>query len=251
MTPPPDLPGTLTRRQLAGMWFGGVFFWPRGRRKLAGIEFRVIRGKRSGRRFLRIHGSEPTAAEVLELHMKRARGTAFIIASQVRNVTWKGGLLDPNRMFSHEGAERNLRSLNSGWNEAQLISALMVLDARRHQLVDAVRPHGGEVLIAMHNNGPGYSVRDEIDGSDRWALNDQANPHEFCLCTSPADFEVLSRGSYNVVLQYRKPLATAPDDGSLSRLAAVEGFRYVNIEAGLGKKDKQSAMLEWVDGVLK
>jgi hypothetical protein len=110
-----------------------------------------------------------------------------------------------------------------------------------------VCPRNGDVLIALHNNGPGYSVQDETGISDRTALNDAANPHEFCLCTDPADFARLATGAYNVVLQNRAPRV---DDGSLSRLAALRGFRYVNIEAGLGRDQKQKAMLDWVDSAL-
>ena len=36
------------------------------------------------------------------------------------------------------------------------------------------------------------------------------------------------------------------EDGSLSRLMAKRGIRYVNIEAGIGKAAEQKAMLDWV-----
>ena len=229
------------------MQFGWLTFWRRGRRKFSGIEFRVMHGHHSGRRFLLIHGDESTAREVLAKFIKSAHGTALLIENEKRNVPFKAGKLDPNRMFSREGADRNLRRLNPDWNEAQIQSGLIVLDRQRHQLAGAVRPHDGDVLIAVHNNGPGYSVNDEIPIADQVALNDAANPHEFCLCTDPRDFEKLRGGSYNVVLQNRTP---KEDDGSLSRLAAKQGWRYVNIEAGLGRAGKQRAMLEWLNAAL-
>jgi hypothetical protein len=42
---------------------------------------------------------------------------------------------------------------------------------------------------------------------------------------------------------------TAPkeDDGSLSRLAAKLGIRYINLECGLGKVDRQREMLGWLE----
>jgi hypothetical protein len=49
------------------------------------------------------------------------------------------------------------------------------------------------------------------------------------------------------VLQQKKP---AEDDGSLSRLAANRGVRYVNLEVRMGNSDRQTEMLRWLDSVL-
>ena len=40
------------------------------------------------------------------------------------------------------------------------------------------------------------------------------------------------------------------DDGSLSRLCATRGVRYVNIEAALGNAEAQQRMLDWIERVL-
>jgi hypothetical protein len=226
---------------------GWLLFWRRDRKKLAGIRFRVLRNGRSNRRFLMIHGNEQTAREVLTAHMKQAAGIAYLVENMERNVEFRSGELDPNRMYSREGAERNLRRLNPQWSEGEIQSALTYLDRRRDDVLKAVRPKDGDVLIAVHNNSQGYSVRDEVPISNRIAMNDADNPNEFCLCTDERDFELLSKGTYNVVLQNR---TDAADDGSLSRFAARSGFRYVNIEAALGKFDRQRAMLQWVDATL-
>lgn len=237
----------LDRREFLGSFLTALAFWrPRDRRKLAGIQFRRIRNGHGRRRYLLIHGNESTAREVLTSHLRTASGTAWLAENTTRNVVIQSGELDPNRMFSRDGAERNLRALNPGWHEAQLLNGLLLLDRERHQLLNAVWPARGDALIVVHNN-TGYSVNDEIANSNRKALNDGGNPHEFCLCTNESDFELLSKGAYNVVLQNRPP---GVEDGSLSRYAAREGFRYVNIEAELGKFEKQRAMLEWVDGAL-
>ena len=66
------------------------------------------------------------------------------------------------------------------------------------------------------------------------SLREPGNPHAFFLCTDPRDFEVLKTSPYNVVLQQRAP---AQDDGSLSRLAAARGFRYVNLEVAAGQAE--------------
>lgn len=246
--PPQSRETALNRREFLGISLSWLFFWrKRDHRKLAGIQFRVIRNGSSARRYLLIHGNEETARQVLTSHMSKAKGVAYLVQNSGRNVLLRGGQLDPNRMYSREGADRNLRLLNSNWAEAQLINALMDLDRSRYELIRSVWPSHGNVLIALHNNSQGYSVKDEVSISNNTALNDAANPHEFCLCTDQRDFEALSHGPYNVVLQNR---TSAPDDGSLSRFAAREGFRYVNIEAGLGKFEKQRDMLEWVDRTL-
>jgi hypothetical protein len=246
----PHYPETATsRREFLGSFLGALVFWrSRDRRTLAGIEFQRLRNERhSPRRYLLIHGNEQTAREVLTKHLETAQGTAWLVRNTTRNVAIGAGVIDPNRMFSRDGAERNLRTLNPDWSEAQIENGLLFLDRKRGQVLDAVRPGHGDVLIAMHNNSESYSVKDEVTASDRTALNDAANPHEFCLCTDAGDFDRLAHGPYNVVLQNHP---AGVDDGSLSRYAARRGFRYVNIEAGLGRFEKQKAMLDWLDGAL-
>lgn len=230
------------RRQFLAVSFGWLLFW-RHRRKLAGIEFHYIRHGAGSRRYLLIHGNEETARRVLTEHMRQATGTAWLVVNRTRVVLFQHGNLDPNRMFSREGAERNLRTLNPAWTPGQLAKALDYLDRHRRQLLDAVRPEDGNLLIATHNNQE-YSVQDEVPISNRVALNDAAHPHEFCLATDPRDFDLLSKGPYNVVLQNHPQ---GDDDGSLSRYAALHNWRYVNLEVALGNYEKQREMLAWID----
>jgi hypothetical protein len=150
-------------------------------------------------------------------------------------------------MFSRVGAEKNLRAQNSGADEAQLRRALDLLDKDRPAFVRAIRPRDGGLLICLHNNGPGYSVNDEVPISDKTSLKNPDNPREFMLCTDPRDFDRLSQSPFNVVLQEKAP---PEDDGSLSRLAAKEKFRYMNIEVPHGNAAQQRAMLEWAEANL-
>lgn len=236
----------LSRRSFLAAGF--PFFWRRGIVTLGGVRFRVIRHGRTARHYLRIHGNEETAREVLEAHLKAHDGIGYIAAGRERNVPVDGGKLDPNRMFSRTGAEKSLRNLNAGWSEAQVSRALGWLDHRREKLVRALLPPPGELLIALHNNSEGYSVKDEIPISDRTSIAKPAEPHEFFLCTNPDDFAVLAQSPYNVVLQQFGP---KEDDGSLSRLAAKRAARYVNLEVALGQAQKQKEMLEWAERNLK
>jgi hypothetical protein len=213
---------------------------------LAGARFRILRNGRSLRRYLRIHGNEETARQVLERHMETHEGIAYVIENRVRLVAVESLKLDPNRMFSRAGAEANLKLLNPGAAAERMAGALAVLDRGREKLVRALTPPKGGVTIALHNNSAGYSVTAEVPLSDQTSLRQPGVPHAFFLCTDERDFEVLKTSPYNVVLEQH-----GPEDGSLSRLAATRGFRYVNLEVASGEADRQGEMLDWLDWNLK
>lgn len=236
-----------TRRAFLGAFFVGK---PKHLR-LAGIEFERIRNSRSPWRYLLIHGNELTARQVLHEHMQSHKGTAHLVTGLERNVKVHAGgdgEIDPNRLFSRLGADRSLRRLNPNWDEPMVNRELHRLDRERPALLKAVMPPRGGVLMAVHNNSQGYSVKEEIPISNEVSLPDEQNPHEFFLVTDPRDFERMKTSPYNVVLQ-NKP--AGDDDGSLSRLMAARGVRYVNLEVGLGKVEKQREMLAWVANLLR
>ena len=129
----------LDRRQFLFASF--PFFWRRPSVvRLDEIRFDVIRHGRSPHRYLLIHGDEATARDVLIAHMRRVKGTAYVVTSHDRYVPIESGKIDPNRMFSREGAEKNLRSLNPGWNDERLRKALHKLDRGREKLVSRLLP---------------------------------------------------------------------------------------------------------------
>ncbi|HEY2016821.1 MAG TPA: hypothetical protein VGH38_25125 [Bryobacteraceae bacterium] len=235
-----------TRRDFLA--YASVFGWlPFFRPKhvsLAGARFRIMRNAHSSHNYLVIHGNEENARQVLTRHMEAHEGIAFIIESKTRNVPIEGGQIDPNRMFSRVGAEANLSKLNPDWKPEKIQAALALLDRNREKLVRDLTPPKGGVLIALHNNGEGYSVKDEEPISDAGSIREPGNPHAFFLCTNPDDFKVISRSPYNVVLQQKAP---KQDDGSLSRLAAAREVRYVNLEVGLGHSNRQKEMLDWLE----
>lgn len=224
-------------------------FWPfRSRQqKIAGVRFDIIRHGRSTHRYFHVHGNEGTARELLYEHMKKFKGTGFTVQSLVRQVPLGALEIDPNRMFSNEGAERNLRRVNVDLSEAAMQNALIYLERDRRKFVKTILPPEGGLLIALHNNGPGYSVQTEVPISDAVSLADPENPREFMLTVNRADFEILKTSPFNVVLQDTAP---PDDDGSLSRLCTKLGVRYVNIEARLGNLDGQRRMLEFIEAKL-
>jgi hypothetical protein len=215
--------------------------------RLAGIPFQVVKNGRGPRRYFWPHGNETTARDVLLAHLKVAQGTAYLTRSDVRAVRTEGLELDPNRMFSRAGAERSLRRLNPHVPEATIANALLRLDNDRPKFLRGLLPPPGGLLIALHNNSEGYSIQDEIPISDQSHVPRRSEPHEFFLCTGPADYALLAQGPYNVALQQT---GQGPDDGSLSRLCAREHIRYVNLEVALGKAAIQTEMLAWLERTL-
>jgi hypothetical protein len=232
---------TLKRRTFLIGWLPGLFH-RKPTETLGGVEFRVIRYAHSPRRFLVIHGDEDTARDVLSTYMYDHDGVAYIVTSKTRNVDIQDLKIDPNRMFSREGAERSLHMLNPNMNPDQLVSALNYLDHERGKLLKDIIPRKGSRLFAMHNNRD-YSVQDEIAASDQTSIKQPSQPRNFFLCTDPKDFEVLRQSPYNVVLQSKPD----PDDGSLSRLAARRGFRYINLECAIGEYEAQLERVHWLD----
>ena len=240
---------TASRREFLvyGSILGWLPFFQPKHISLAGARYRIVRNGRRPRRYLLIHGNEETARAVLTRHMETHQGIGYITGNHTRTVPIEGGQIDPNRMFSRVGAERSLKSLNPDWPPERLKAALRVLDQGRDQLLRALLPPVGGLLVALHNNSASYSVNDEIPISDATSIREPGNPHAFFLCASPADFQILSQSGYNVVLQQKAP---PQDDGSLSRLAAARGVRYVNLEVALGNFSRQEEMLDWLEWVL-
>ena len=214
------------------------------RHTMGGIQFRKIsHGRSDARRYLHVHGNESTAREVLAGHMKTFRGTAYLVKSEKRMVPLGALQIDPNRMFSETGARQNLLRFNRYPSEAYVQNSLRALDRDRHKFLNKILPKPGGLLIVLHNNTQGYSVADELEGSDARSLPDAAHPHEFMLTTQWRDFDLLKASPFNVVLQTQ----AEPDDGSLSRRCARMGVRYVNIEAGQGQFERQKEMINWIE----
>ena len=214
---------------------------------LAGIEFERLNPRARQRSYLRIHGNETTAREALLAHLERHPGAALIVTGRERNVVVAGGKLDPNRMFTREGAGKSYRRLNPSWGPAELKKALDWLDGERPKLIERLLPYKGGLMVAVHNNSEGYSVQDEVPISDRTHLPRPAEPHEFFIATDPRDFEKLAQGVYNVVLQNG---LKGEEDGSLSRACTRLGVRYVNLEVGAGNLTMQIEMLGFLEKAL-
>ena len=208
------------------------------------ISFEVMRKGKSDRHYIWLHGDEKTAKMALNDHMSTKEGKAFFIQSEAREVVVAGGLIDPNRIFSSEGAKKNLHKYNPNWSNKKKSSVLNALEESRESFLNTIFPQNGGLLIALHNNFKGYNVYQEISKSDTVSIKKNQNPRDFFLCTNREDFDILSSSPYNVVLQESYP---ENDDGSLSWAALKWGVRYVNIETRLGWLSMQKKMLKYAN----
>jgi hypothetical protein len=230
----------MDRRSFLVGWFPALFH--RREVKLCGIDFRVFRYGNSPRRFLVIHGDEDTARDVLSTYMLDHKGVAYVVTGKTREVAIEGVKIDPNRLFSREGAEISVRGLNPGIDPERMVRVMDYLDDHREALLKHLIPPRGSRLFAMHNNRD-YSVQDELAASDATSIKQPSQPRNFYLCTDPKDFEILKQSPFNVVLQSKPD----PDDGSMSRLAARRGFRYINLECAIGEYEAQMERVRWLD----
>ena len=128
----------VRRRSFLIGWIPGFFHRPTV--ELSGVQFRVIRYADSPRRFLVIHGDEDTARDVLTTYMVDHAGIAYIVTGKDRNVEIRGAKIISNWMFSREGAERSIRSLNPNLDPERLIDVLDYLDHEREKLVKRLIP---------------------------------------------------------------------------------------------------------------
>ena len=211
---------------------------------LAGIPFEVVGDGKSQNRYIWLHGDEETARMALEHHMQYYSGLAFFIKSKTREVPFKSTIIDPNRIFSRNGAYKALRKFKPDWSKRSLQNALDEIENDRKLFLDVIMPRENALLISVHNNFRGYNVHREKDYSQKTSIKSNQNPRDFIICTNDEDYAKLSKGPFNVVLQNQFP---DKDDGSLSWEALRRNVRYLNIETRLGYLSKQKAMLKYIE----
>ena len=213
----------------------------------AGAKFNLVQNGHSPNRYIWLHGDEQTARMALEYHIKHFAGLAFFIQNETREIPFKSTIVDPNRIFSRNGSYHALKKFKPGWQRGTLKQALDEIDSERISFLDILMPGGNGRLIAVHNNFRGYNVKNEEKRSQRTSITPGQSPRDFIICTSEDDFEKLSTGPYNVVLQNEIP---EKDDGSLSWEALRRNVRYLNVETRLGYLTKQKKMLRFIETTL-
>ena len=213
-----------------------------------GIDFQVKKNGFSDVSYILIHGDEETARMLLSEHIKKNKGKAFFIKSKEREVVFGPTKVDPNRIFSRAGARKALKKFRPHWDHKELTKLLEKLDKSRNIFLFNIFPSEGGLLIALHNNFRGYSVKDELTNSQLHSIKKDKNPRDFIICTDLKDYQKLKKGPYNVVLQN---IIDEDNNGSLSWSALENGVRYVNIETRLGWLSQQRKMLKFVESSLR
>ena len=213
-----------------------------------GIDFQVKKNGFSDVSYILIHGDEETARMLLSEHIKKNKGKAFFIKSKEREVVLGPTKVDPNRIFSRAGARKALKKFRPHWDHKELTKLLEKLDESRNIFLFNIFPSEGGLLIALHNNFRGYSVKDELTNSQLHSIKKDKNPRDFIICTDLKDYQKLKKGPYNVVLQN---IIDEDNNGSLSWPALENGVRYVNIETRLGWLSQQRKMLKFVESSLR
>jgi len=213
---------------------------------IAGIQFKVIKNGESNRRFIWIHGDEKTAAILLKRHLKNNYGTAFLIENNKREVYINDYMMDPNRIFSKAGLEKNLIKFNGKISKTAIYKMVNLIANDKEIFFDRITPPNRGLLIALHNNSHAYTIDDEIPLSTEISLKNSEHPHHhnFFICTNRDDYNSLSKSPYNVVLQETNP---EEDNGSLSWFANRKGVRFINIETRLGHLSTQTKMLQYIE----
>lgn len=212
------------------------------------IKFSIIHKRNHGKNYIWLHGDEKTAKQVLLSLAKKNTGKFFLIQSHHRLVKINGYTVDPNRIFSDTGVRNTLKKYNPRITTNEIKKIVTLIQKKRPAFIAHILPAKKGILIALHNNQYNYSILDEKKNSVKTSIKNNQSKHNFFLCTSKKDFEILENSQYNVALQNH---IQAIDDGSLSQLMARKKRRYINIEARLGAKDIQQAMLHYVEKHIK
>ena len=193
------------------------------------VQFTAVKNGESNRRYIWLHGDEKTAEMALKYHIKHYKGTAFFINSDDRVVLANGLKLDPEVSKNKKNA------------------IVEILDEERESFLEELLSPEGSLVVALHNNFRGYSIDSEIENSVTYSVKPGQRRQDFFLCTDRADYEILSKSPFNVVLQSNDDEL---DDGSLSRFMGRKGVRYVNIEVKLGWLSQQKKMLKYLENSL-
>ena len=195
------------------------------------------------------HQDEVTSLQVTEEIIKKHGGKVISIEHSnppSRNVDFivkgKHYAIDPNRMFSKIGIERNLEVSNP-----EVISAVEKFAAQIADMVFSDLKHN--IVFAVHNNyNQNYSIKSYEPGNSlaknvaKIYVSAEYGSGEFFYVTEERIFDIIKSGGYSVVLQNK---AAVVNDGSFSVYTQNNNISYINVEAQRGNYEQQLAMMEF------
>jgi len=198
-----------------------------------------------------LHRNESVAFPLLRNLLREYPGRFVGIKTPgSRRLSLKGGeskafTIDPNRIFTEDGIERDLKQFS--FFSPEIAGEIKSFSAA---YLEKVKMERGTTVIAVHNNTDGgYSIESYRKGGGESAaaadlsVSAEWDPDDFILVTHPEHFRSLKEMQFNVVLQDN---AGAPDDGSLSVYCGRAGIDYFNVEAEFGHSAEQDKMLRAV-----
>lgn len=215
---------------------GSIFY-------LGPISFKVVDSGKSNRLYVWLHGDEKTAEMALDFHINNYKGKALYIQSDERVFRINGNRIDPNRIFSRNGTRNSLIKYNTNLTSKRINDILDEIDFGRDNFLDQFLPDSNGLVIALHNNSRGYTIKSEIENSLKYSIKKNQKIQDFYICTNFNDYKLLEKSPFNVLLLKNN----IQDDGSLSFLMQKMNIRYINVEVKLGWLSKQKKMLEYIE----
>ena len=207
-------------------------------------------------RFLALHDTEKTglkaAFEFIRLYggsaveLNYGRGRYIDFSDSSKNFS-----IDPNNMFTDEGADLGL----ARFSEPQIHDGLS--EKVRHlgkEVLNLAKPDSLGVIVTLHNNyNGGFSIYSYTPGNylettaQDVYINSEMDPDNFVFVTERLFFDYLKQKQVNVVLQSPQ----VPDDGSLSVFAMQNNIPYANIEGQHGHLAENYRLITVVNEMLK
>jgi hypothetical protein len=205
--------------------------------------------------YFNLHDNENTSVEATKaiLNNKKFKGKLVelqhtgerLISFEYRGSKYQ---IDPNRMFTKIGIEKNLKNYGNYSDEARDTIFAFGQKIYRNFLRDS------RLIVAMHNNrNEGYNVKSYLSGGEYQSdaaevfYNPKWGTGEFFYVIDQAHFNFFKQKKVSAVLQDNQKVT---DDGSLSVFAQQHKIAYLNVEAQHGKLKPQIKMLTILQDLL-
>lgn len=203
---------------------------------------------------INLHDDERTSVMAAHQVLEHTGGILIRIANDsARNISFtssdKTYTFDPNRIFTHQGAENSLKR----FNKDQTVPGTVIKTVRAFadSLLAKIPPETGTV-IALHNNSesdttPTLSIYSYAPGGSEFSeavqvfINYEHDRDDFFYSTSQTLFTKLVVEGFNAILQKQTGMT---NDGSLSVYMAFQKKAYINVEAQHNHLEEQVKMIK-------
>ncbi|MCU0447354.1 MAG: hypothetical protein MUE85_20855 [Microscillaceae bacterium] len=206
--------------------------------------------------YFNLHDNENTSVEATQVILKNPKNSGKLVELQhsgerLISFEYQGAKyqIDPNRMFTKVGIEKNLKNYGNYSDAARDTVFAFGQKIYRDFL------QGSRLIVAMHNNkNEGYNVKSYLPGGEYKTdaqdvfYNPKWGTGEFFYVIDQAHFAFFKQKKVSAVLQDPQKVT---DDGSLSVFAQNQGMAYLNVEAQHGNLKPQIKMLTILQDLLQ